>query len=80
MQGDPSAEAEGSMPLLWRSQRDTLSIVPLPGLGDGPREALAALAAQGPVSQAIADGGRRTDGWFVTVHYTPLTLFCTIII
>jgi hypothetical protein len=40
------------MSLLWRSRRDTLLTVPLPGLGDGPREVLAALAPEGPVSQA----------------------------
>jgi hypothetical protein len=44
------------MLLLRRSQRDTLWIMPLPGLGDSPRQALAAQAADGPVSQAFADG------------------------
>ena len=67
------------MSLLRRSRRNTLWTVPLPGLGDGPHLALAVQRALGPVSQALADGGRRTDDWCVTVHYTPLTLFHQII-
>jgi hypothetical protein len=40
--GRPVGGGRVTMSLLRRSRRDTLSTVPLPGLGDGPRVTLAA--------------------------------------
>jgi hypothetical protein len=69
------------MSLLWRSQRDTLWTVPLSGLGDSPRVALAAQAGEGPqFPRPPADGGRQTDGWLVRhCLLYPIDVFSSII-
>ncbi len=60
------------MILLWRSQRDTLWILPLPGLGDGPREALTAQAQLGPCfpGPPPTQVGRQPDGPVCHHYYT----------